>query len=677
MALSNSAPVSVGRRRIAQAAAAAFAVAVVGGAAFRERSSVAASFAVLAHLYWLWIPVAIALEGVSMCAFACMQRRFLATGGTRVRVRHAMATTFAANALSVSLPLAGPELAAAFTFRRFVRHGADAPLAGWSLLAGGVISSVTAALIVLGGGLASGSVLVTGIAVPGALLAIAALLLLGAAGRRPRLIEALGRSASWASKRVTWLLRRQPLDTTQIIKIWAERLGSLHLGSSGWTAVASLGMVNWLADAAVLLVSIRAVGAPVPWNYFLVVYGSGVAAQSLNITPGGLGVAEGTMSLALVATGTRASQALAAVLLYRLASFWLVALAGWLVLLLMRCPSRLRRAPLQQNKPAGPPARKDAMVTGHRNKTGLSTSLRRHELVLLHGQPGSHDDWDQVAERLPAQLHAVALDRPGYGRNPGPAGGFVANARAVLDDLDARRIDRAVLVGHSYGGGVALWAAKMAPDRVEAVILLASVGPGCANVWDKALAAPALGPACALLAWKLTPWIARARLAVANRTSGRSTRPEDHVNWQVWGHGDNARGMLWRTFLVEQRALLHELPDLAGALPAIEMPVLVLADPKDRVVPADTAYRLAETLPAARLRFINGVGHHLPRRAAGPVANAITVFLAALDAEEPIAVPEARASGGVDPSMNSGALLSVLVGKRPNNGPRAASGRGD
>ena len=94
--------------------------------------------------------------------------------------------------------------------------------------------------------------------------------------------------------------------------------------------VTGLALANWLADAAVLAVSIRAVGAAVPWHDLLLVYGSGIAAQSLNITPGGLGVAEGTLSLALVATGLRASQALAAVLLYRLASFWLVALPdGW------------------------------------------------------------------------------------------------------------------------------------------------------------------------------------------------------------------------------------------------------------------------------------------------------------------------------------------------------------
>ena len=45
--------------------------------------------------------------------------------------------------------------------------------------------------------------------------------------------------------------------------------------------------------------------------------------------------------------------------------------------------------------------------------TYLPPTLGDHELVLLHGQPGSAADWQQVAGRLPAQFHAVAADRPG------------------------------------------------------------------------------------------------------------------------------------------------------------------------------------------------------------------------------------------------------------------------
>jgi len=636
MTLTRSASAAAGRRRAARAAAAAFAVAALGtAAAVRERASITASFAVLGHLHWLWIPAAIVLEAASMAAFAFMLRRLLATGGARVGVRPMLATSFAANALSVSIPVAGPELATAFTFRRFTGQGADAPLAGWSLLAGGVVSAAAGALVVSGGGLASGNGLVTGFAVPGGVLAVAALLVLGAAARRPQLRNALERPATWALRHLARLLRRPAEDPGAIISAWAERLGSLQLAPSGWVTVTGLGVVNWLADAAVLVVSIRAAGGPVPWNDLLLVYGSGVAAQSLNITPGGLGVAEGTLSLALVATGLRASQALAAVLLYRLASFWLVAVTGWLVLWFLRRRQLGWHATALRDKPAEPALCTGALLASHAERSDTLAAPRRHELVLLHGQPGSPADWHQVAERLPALLHAVAADRPGYGSSQLPAGGFAANARVVIDDLDKRGIDRAVLVGHSFGGGVALSAASLAPERVEAVVLLASVGPGCANVWDSVLAAPGTGPLCALVAWKLTPWIARARLAVARRQAGRSLRPEEHVNWQVWGHEDNARGALWRTFLAEQRALLRELDELERALPSIDVPVLVLADPRDTLVPVETARRLVQSLPDARLHLINGAGHHLPRRAAGAVADAIGAFLTAMDGEQP------------------------------------------
>src|SRR6266699_3142923 len=577
MTITSTASSGAARRRIAGAAAAAFAVAALAAAGVGERASVTASFGVIGRLHWLWIPAAIAVESASMVAFALMLRRLLATGDTSVGVRPMLATSLAANALSVSIPLAGPEVATAFTFRRFTRQGADAPLAGWSLLSGGVVSSAAGALVLAGGGLASGNVLAAGIAVPGGVLAVAVLLVVGAAARRPRLRDALERPATWTLRLTARLLRRPAEDPSQIIRAWAARLGSLQLAPSGWMTVTCLAVINWLADAAVLAVSIRATGGAVPWHDLLLVYGSGIAAQSLNITPGGLGVAEGALSLALVATGLGTSQALAAVLLYRLASFWLVALAGWLVVFWLRRP-RAGRGPVRMTQDQGT---------------------------------------------------ATAADRPGYGSSQLPAGGFAANARAVLDDLDSRGITRAVLVGHSYGGGVALSAAGLAPGRVEAVVLLASVGPGCVTGWDRLLAAPGAGPLCAQVAWRLTPWMARARLARIARRRGRPLQPDEHVNWQVWGHAGRGRRPLWRTFLTEQRALLRELDELEQAIASVRAPVLVLADPKDTVVPFDTARRLACALPDARLQLVEGAGHHLPRRAAETVADAIAAFLAA------------------------------------------------
>jgi pimeloyl-ACP methyl ester carboxylesterase len=257
--------------------------------------------------------------------------------------------------------------------------------------------------------------------------------------------------------------------------------------------------------------------------------------------------------------------------------------------------------------------------------------VREHELLVLHGQPGLGSDWQQVVGQLPRELHVAALDRPGYGANRQGAGGFDFNARAVLAEMDARSIERAVLVGHSYGGGVALSAAALAPHRVEALILLASVGPGCLTGWDRLLAAPVAGEVCALAAWSLTPWLARARLTGIARRRGRPIASDEHVNWDIWGNSRHDHGPLWRSFLTEQRALVDELDDLTSSLAGIHRPVLLLADPRDTLVPVKTAHELAALLPAARLQLLGDIGHHLPRRGATQIAAAITAFLTELD----------------------------------------------
>jgi len=201
----------------------------------------------------------------------------------------------------------------------------------------------------------------------------------------------------------------------------------------------------------------------------------------------------------------------------------------------------------------------------------------------------------------------------------------MANGRAVIAELDALRVEHAVVVGHSYGGGAALAAAILAPERVEALVLVASVGPGCLSVWDRLLAAPVVGPVCAVAAWWMTPTFVRPFLARIERRRG-PLAADTYVGWDVWAHTHHDHGALWRTFLTEQRALVHDLGRLISDAATIRVPTLVLADPRDIVVPIRTARQLCAMLPHARLELIEGAGHHLPRRAPQAVADAIVAF---------------------------------------------------
>ena len=531
-----------------------------------------------------------------------------------------LATIYAANAMSVSVPLAGPGLAAAYLFRRFARLGAGALLAGWALLACGVISTAAWFLLLAVGGLASGHTVALAITIPVLALALVALTAIAAAARWPRLRAVLEKYLTHALKRGARLLRWPATDPKLAVRAWAERFGALRMPPSTWALASGDALVNWLTDAAVLAVSISAVGASVPWRDLLLVYAAGIGAKGLSLTPGGLAITEGAISVALVASGLHLRQAFAAAVLYRLISFWLVAAVGWLIMLVTHA-----RGPAAETAPAP--------VLEPEAEPAPVTQPTERELVLLHGQPGSAADWQAVLARLPAHLHAVARDRPGYGASRRRAAGFDANAQAILDDLDERGVDSAVLVAHSWAGGAALRTASLAPDRVQAVVLLAGVGPGSVGIVDWLLAAPVIGPLSAQVLWRWTPWIARVRLAWLSRRQRRPLHPGEHISLQVWGQKDSRAEPRWHAFLTEQRALLSELAELETALPSIGVPVLLLADPADQIVPVMTAHRLASELPDARLRLVENASHHLPRRAPAAVVEAITGFLAKIDSK--------------------------------------------
>jgi uncharacterized membrane protein YbhN (UPF0104 family) len=301
-----------------------------------RRHALVESFALLGHLRWVWVPVGLALEWWSLSAFARMQRRLLEAGGASVKTRPMLATVYAANALSTSVPLAGPELGAAFTYRRFKGQGIDTPLAGWSLLVGGVLSPVAGVFVFMAGALLSGNDLLALLGVLGGLLGAAAVVVLNTAANRSQLRATLGTKAAWVLGRARRALRHAEGDPGADVRAWADRLASLQMNPSTWARVGGLARANWLTDAGVLAASLYAVGATVPWQALLLVYGSSVLVRSLGITPGGIGLVEGTLCLGLVSAGVHVGLALASVLLYRFISFWVVAGAGWVVLLFLR-----------------------------------------------------------------------------------------------------------------------------------------------------------------------------------------------------------------------------------------------------------------------------------------------------------------------------------------------------
>jgi pimeloyl-ACP methyl ester carboxylesterase len=243
-------------------------------------------------------------------------------------------------------------------------------------------------------------------------------------------------------------------------------------------------------------------------------------------------------------------------------------------------------------------------------------------VLLLHGQPGAAGDWEAVAARLASGgMRAVAPDRPGYGRTGGRALGFDGNARAALELLDRLGIERALLAGHSWGSAVALTMALAAPERVSGLVLVAPISPGVSpGPLDRALANRVIGPAAARAGFKLAGHALTLRPFKGLGRMLLSELPPDQVEFTAAQFRSDG---VWRSFYIEQRAMLAELPALGRRLGAVNVPATVIYGTRDRVAPPANAHRLAELLPTASLVSAGPTGHLLPQQRPELVADEI------------------------------------------------------
>ena len=333
-----------GRRRWLRIVVAVLAAGAIVWVVVASRHTLGESLSALGNLDFRWFALAIVCEAVSLTAFGLSRRRLLRADGHQAGFASVMAITYAGNALSMSVPFAGVELAAVFSYQQFRRRGLDPALTGWALGISAIASSSALALILIAGAFAGGAPLVTVVGFAGAaVFALPALTVLLAL-RYPRARETANKALASLIPLARRVLRKPGLDPA-VLDEFLTRLASIRLRWPQYVEVFGLAAVNWLADCACLACAIHATGAPIPWRGLVLAYGAGAAVGSTGVTPGGFGLVEVTLTAALVAVGLTTGRALTAVLAYRLINFWLILLGGGIsILVLSRArESRIRR----------------------------------------------------------------------------------------------------------------------------------------------------------------------------------------------------------------------------------------------------------------------------------------------------------------------------------------------
>ncbi len=282
--------------------------------------------------------------------------------------------------------------------------------------------------------------------------------------------------------------------------------------------------------------------------------------------------------------------------------------------------------------------------------TTRSAGALQRPVLMVHGQPGLGADWAAVTARLGPGADVLAPDRPGYGTG-GPPASMVANADALADLLRRHEGPPAVVVGHSYGGGIAVLLAARHPALVAGLVLVASVGAeGSVVALDRVLALPVVGTGASVAALLTSSWLGpRLRRHLSSLQFGPAQVvsryfPDDGM---VAAARDRSS---WRSFVVEQRALVAELPMVRDALDHLALPVAVVAGTRDAVVPARASARLAAAIGGAELVLVPGAGHFLLTDAPGVVARAVERVSARAGRSTSRRSPKRRrqSSGGAD-----------------------------
>jgi pimeloyl-ACP methyl ester carboxylesterase len=235
-------------------------------------------------------------------------------------------------------------------------------------------------------------------------------------------------------------------------------------------------------------------------------------------------------------------------------------------------------------------------------------------VVLLHGLASSSQTWATVAPLLGAHAHVIAPDLLGHGESAKPRSGdysLGAYAAGLRDLLIALGVPRATIVGHSFGGGVAMQFAYQFPELTERLVLVASGGLG-PDVSPALRAATLPGTALALrVAATLTPkWLTRLGQRVAQTLPGTSGPEIDGLADAFRSFTDRgARSAFTRTVRGALNLSGQRLDGTERLYLLTDTPVLLVAGNRDSVIPVAHSRAAHHVLPVSRLEIFDGTGH--------------------------------------------------------------------
>jgi pimeloyl-ACP methyl ester carboxylesterase len=245
-------------------------------------------------------------------------------------------------------------------------------------------------------------------------------------------------------------------------------------------------------------------------------------------------------------------------------------------------------------------------------------------VLLIHGLPGTADDFDEVTPLLAGQ-RTIAIDRPGFGYSTGGYVPFDHQLQAIHELLAKLHATRPILVGHSYGGTISLGYAERYPSDVRGLVLVDAAAAGTHPGLFQRLQAHTIK----FLQLPLIRQISDATFSQLLRKVSAKQADSAAFHPQPVAAAHEQRVLAINMTHGNLEALAGEYLASGGVvaqidkdLRAIKLPAVVIQGDADQFVKPIYGRRLAATLPNARLVMVSG-GHMAPYTHPAAVATAV------------------------------------------------------
>lgn len=268
-------------------------------------------------------------------------------------------------------------------------------------------------------------------------------------------------------------------------------------------------------------------------------------------------------------------------------------------------------------------------VDGHRR--AFVTGGSGPAVLLLHGIGCDHTTWQRSLELLAQDHTVIAPDFLGHGHSDSPRADYSVGAYAdrLRDLLTLLEIPTATVVGHSFGGGVALQFAYQYPALTERLVLVdpGGIGPQIHPLL-RAMTLPGAGPALGV--WTFPPLLAVTRLA-AGVVHHYKVPGSIDLPFALSVLGSIADSRRRAAFLHILRAVIdwrgQQLSILSRAGLLSTTPILLVWGERDSVIPVIQADEFGRVLPHARIHRVAGAGHFPHIDAPQEFSEVLTDFL--------------------------------------------------